>query len=553
VGQRRAVLRGVAANPALRRVEAASLGFGCVENGVWVSVLVYAYERGGTAVAAAIAVLQLLPAAAVAPLASTLTDRRGGAVGLWTGYVAQALSVGATALLLLSGAPAAAVYAAAVLAACAVTLTRPAQAALLPTLVDDPRQLTAANALGGWLESMSFLLGPAAAGALIGLDGPGLSCALFAGTAALAAALVAPLAARAWTAPQTTEHQKSVGDHGRAAAFRLLRSEPGIATLVVLVALQYIALGALDVLVVVLAIKLLALGASGAGYLNAAFGAGGVAGGILTIGLIGRARLAPPLIAGAIAWGAAFLLLGAWPTAVGAFLLFAAAGASRMLLDVSGRTLLQRTTPAYMRGRVFGVLEGGAMLGLAIGSASVPLLALAGGPRTSVAGIGALLVVTAVAVAHLLARLERTAPTPSTELALLRGSSIFGVLAAPQLEALARSLVLERAPAGVVVIREGDRGDRFYLVADGSLGVSVDGAERGRLQPGDGFGEIALLRDGVRTATVTTREPVTLYTLDRSSFLEAVTGSPHARRAAERVAAERLDEDRESVGVVGST
>jgi MFS family permease len=547
VGQRGAVLRRVVGNPALRRVEVAFLGFGCAENGVWVSILVYAYERGGTTLAAAIAVIQLLPAAAVAPIASRLTDRRGGAVGLWVGYLAQALSIAATAVLLLSGAPSVAVYAAAVLAACAVTFTRPAQGAVLPALVEDPRELTAANVLAGWLESMSFVIGPAAAGLLIAVDGPGLACAALAGAVALSAALVAPLSRR--TAPTPTAAIGS-GDERPAAALAVVRAEPGVGSLLAVIAVQYIALGAFDVLVVVIAIALLALGPSGAGYLNAAFGAGGMAGGILGLALIRPHRLVAPIVLGGVAWGAAFLLLGAWPTAVGAFALLAGAGACRTVLDVSGRTLLQRTVPAHVRGRVFGVLEGASMLGFAVGSAAVPLLALLGGPRAAVIGTGVVLLASAAATARALAALEARVPSAEAELALLRGSSIFGVLAAPELEALARSLVREVAAAGEVVVREDEPGDRFYLIGAGTLAVSVAGVERRELGPGESFGEIALLRDGLRTATVTAREPVTLYVLDRSAFLDALTGSAHAHGAAEVVVAERLGDDPGSVPIL---
>jgi Cyclic nucleotide-binding domain len=533
----RAVLRRVSANPSLRRVEAAFLGFSCAEFGVWLAVLVYAYQRGGTSLAAAIAVIQLLPAAAVAPIASVLTDRKGGAFGLWVGYIGQALSIGATAALLLSQAPSIAIYAAAVAAASAVTLTRPAHAALLPALVDDPRELTAANVVTGWLESVSFFVGPGLAGVLIAVDGPGLACALFAGGVTLSALLVAPLRSRGPAGPSAATEDKL---EEAAAVMGVLRSEPGVAILLTLVAAQYVAIGALDVLVVVLAIKVLALGSSGAGYLDAAFGAGGVLGGIVAIGLIGRSRLVPPLLLAAFAWGAAFLLLGAWPTVVGAFALLAAAGAGRTLLDVAGRTLLQRIVPDGVRGRVFGVLEGASMLTLAIGSASVPLLASIGGPRTAVAGVGGLLVLGAAATGHLLVRLESAAPAISAELSLLRGSPIFGVLGAAQLEGVARSLLREDVAAGDVVVREGERGDRFYLVGSGRLLVTVAGIDRAGLASGDGFGEIALLRDGLRTATVTALEPVTLYALEREAFLDAVTGSTHAHRAAEHLVAGHL-------------
>lgn len=544
MGQRSAVLKRVAGNRELRRVEFAFLGFGCAENGVWVSVLVYAYQQRGTAFAAAIAVIQLLPAAAFAPVAAILTDRRGGAVGLLVGYLAQVVSTALAAALLLGGGPPVAVLAAAVAAACAVTFTRPAHAALLPLLVHDPRELTAANVVTGWFDSSSFLAGPALAGLMISIDGPGLSLLVFAGTVCVSAVLVAPLVFRSRVPASTAPTAVPEADNG-TGVLTALRAEPGAATLLGAVSLQYVGMGAIDVLVVVLAIKLLSLGPSGAGYLNAAFGAGGVAGGLIATALIGRHRMMPAFLASALAWGVAFLVLGAWPTGLGAFVLLAWAGSSRTVLDVSGRTLLQRVVPAEVRGRVFGVLEGCAMFGLALGSASIPLLALAGGPRASLVGIGLVLVLTAAATARVLARLDGRAPDVETELALLRTSSIFGVLSSPELEELARSLVPVAVTAGQIVVREGEPGDLYYLVEAGEVAVTVGDAETRRLGPGDGFGEIALLRDGLRTATVTAQTPTRLYSLTRSAFLGAVTGSQHAAGAAENVISERLGESAE--------
>jgi len=162
-----AVLGRVLHNRRLRRVELAFAGFAMAEYGVWTAILVYAYTRGGTTTAGLIAVLQLAPAAVVAPLAAAVTDRRGGEFALALGYGLQALTMGGTgALILLDGAPAL-VYALAVLAASAVTLTRPAQASLQASLVDRPDELTAVTAVSGWVESASALAGPAFAGILI--------------------------------------------------------------------------------------------------------------------------------------------------------------------------------------------------------------------------------------------------------------------------------------------------------------------------------------------------------------------------------------------------
>jgi len=114
---------------------------------------------------------------------------------------------------------------------------------------------------------------------------------------------------------------------------------------------------------------------------------------------------------------------------------------------------------------------------------------------------------------------------------------MFAPLGAPQLEALAHALVPSPWRRGDVVVRQGDRGDLFYLVADGELSVSVG---RQILRRGDYFGEIALLRDVPRTATVTASTDVDLYALAKNSFIEAVTSHPAARAEAERVVEERL-------------
>ena len=145
---------------------------------------------------------------------------------------------------------------------------------------------------------------------------------------------------------------------------RCCAREPAARLLVGLLGAQFVAIGALDVLYVVLAISVLGLGRLGAGYLNAAFGAGGVAG--IAVTPVAR-RPAPAAAPGrrsaSLRASAASRSSRLWPSALAALLLLAVAGAARSLLDVAGRTLLQRTAPADVLARVFGVLEGLSMAG----------------------------------------------------------------------------------------------------------------------------------------------------------------------------------------------
>ncbi|HEX3830775.1 MAG TPA: cyclic nucleotide-binding domain-containing protein, partial [Solirubrobacteraceae bacterium] len=481
-----AVLGRVLRNPRLRRVELAFAGFAMAEYGVWTAILVYAYTRGGTTTAGLIAVLQLVPAAVVAPLAAAVTDRRGGAFALALGYALQAMAMGATGALMLAGAPPAGVYAAAVVAASAVTLSRPAQASLLASLVEHPDELTAATAASGWMESASALAGPALAGLLIALDGPGLVFAAFAIAVGGSLLLVSRLKPTEPPAADDADADADASqDDGVLAGLRILRRESATRALVLVIAAEHLAIGALDVLVVVLAISALGLGSPAAGYLNAAFGLGATLGALAAVGLIGARSIARPLIGAAIAWGVAFVVLGVVRTVPVAFVLLPVAGLCQAVVDTAGRSLLVRVTPHAVLGRVFGVLEGLAMAALAAGSLLVPILVALGGVRLALLGVAAVLVAAATLPLASLCAVDRAVPRPDA-MRLLRGHPLFSSLPAPVLEGLARDLQADPVRAGRVVITEGDIGDRFYLVADGSFEVTIAGSHLGTLGAGDG-------------------------------------------------------------------
>jgi MFS family permease len=318
-------------------------------------------------------------------------------------------------------------------------------------------------------------------------------------------------------------------------AARLVARTPGAPLLVGLLGSQYVLIGALEVLFVVLAISVLHLGGSGAGYLNAAFGAGGVVGIVATSLLVGRRRLAPSLALGGAIFSLAFVVIGIAPTVAGTFALLVAAGAGRSLLDVAGRSLLLRTAPPHVSARAFGLLEGVSMAGLALGSLLVPALITMHDVRTAFVALGCLLPLGGVIAGRRVLAVDTSATVPVVEIGLLRSLPLFASLAPCELEALAMRLEHVEVASGVAVVRTGEDGDRFYLVAGGTLEVRADGRALRRLVHGDGFGEISLLHDVPRTADVVTLEPSMLYALCKPDFLAAVAMHPAAARERDRL------------------
>lgn len=534
------VLRTVLRNPDMRRAQAALAAFNCAEWAAWVAMLVYAYNRGGASLAGFVALVQLVPATLFAPFASVLADRYRPALVLKLGYLAQAVGMGATAAVLLADGPAWLAYACAALASTAMTVTRPTEAALTPALARVPEELTASNVVSAWNESVSILVAPAFAGILLAAAGPGWVFLVMAVLVLGGAAVVAPIEGPAATAASGAGVMSELTE-----GLRCVVHEPAARTLVGLLGTQYVALGMLDVLYVVLAIDVLGMGDGGAGYLNAAFGAGGALGIAVTASLVGRTRLMPAVIVSLAAWAVSFAAMTAFSTAMAALLLLAVAGAARTLFDVAGRTLLQRTAPPGVVARVFGVLEALMGAGTAIGALLTPLLVNASGATAAIVGVGAIMPALALLLGSRLLALDASAHVPVVEIGLLRSMRLFAPLPPPELEGLARSLVLVRADAGEAVITQGGDGDRYYAIASGELEVVRDGTQVIVLSRGDGFGEIALLHDVPRTATVAALTPATLYALEKDPFLEVVTGHPVASTTAHALAAERLrPEDR---------
>jgi len=527
--------RSLSGNKALARVVGGYVLFTLTEYSVWVAMLVYAYRHGGAGVAGLVAVAQLVPAAVVAPLAAGIADRRSPVFLLAGGYLVQAAGMAATAVAVIAGVPLAA-YAAAVVASAAVATTRPAQSTLIPSVSVTPDQLTAANVVVSWVEAAGIAAAGLLTGALIASAGVASVFAVCAGLGLAGALLVAglrvpPLASSPEAAPAVLA--------GLGKTLRLMACQPRLRLMLALLTAEAVVVGALDLLFVILAISVLDRSQAWAGYLNSAYGVGALVAAPVSAMLVGR-RLGLPILSAALLLSGALAVLASGLGLAATVGLLVVVGASRALLDVGSRTLMQRSVPAAQLGQVFGLLEGLTMAGLAVGALLVPGLVHLGGSRAALLGVAGVLPLAAVVGGRALFGLDSGTPVPVVQIALLRSLPLFAELSTPPLEGLARSLTAVTVPSATVLIRQGDPGDAYYAIAAGQLDVTQDGHPLRRCGRGEGVGEIALLRSIPRTATVTAHTDVTVYKLDREPFLTAVLGHAPTQRQADRIADTRL-------------
>lgn len=527
----------VFANEELRRLELAWSASVLGQWGYEVALAVFAYRAGGTAAVGVVALIRLLPAAIVAPFAALLGDRFRRRRIMVAADLVRVCAMGGAAAAFFAGAPAEVIYALAVLTALSGTAFPPAQAALLPSLAHTPEELTAANATTTTIESVAVFAGPAIGGVLLAFASVGW---VFASTAALF--LLSALVLSRIRSDSRGEARIDLESIPREAfaGFRAILSESRLRVVVGLYGAQTLVAGILRVLLVVTALRTLGLGASGVGFLNSAVGVGALIGVVALLGVISSGPLAGALALGILLWGIPLIVLGAAPSVPVALVCFGIVGVGNTMVDVAGLTLVQRTAPDEVRARVFGVLESVFLGTIGIGAIVAPGLTAAFGPRGALVAAGAGLSAIVVIFWSRLRKVDAPAPVPETELALLRVIPVFAPLPPVTLEQLASHLSHVRVAAGDPVFRQGDHGDRFYIIAAGEVIVAPVGRAAVTLGPGGSFGEVALLRDVPRTATVIASTDVELLALERDVFIAAVTGHAPSAAAADAVVATHL-------------
>ena len=507
-----------------------------------VALLVYAYDQNGAYAVGVIGVVRWLAAGLLAPVAGVLADRFPRVRVMVLSDLVRAVLTALMGVIVLTDGPALAVYALSILVSASSTAFRPAEAALLPSLATTPQELTAANVTASTIESVGWFVGPAIGGLLLAVTSVGTSMivmsALFIWSALLVARIPEAPRVRAGGGAAAEEEEGEYG--GVLQGGRILLRESRLRLLVGLFAAQTFVDGALTVLVVVLALETLDLGDAGVGYLNSASGIGGLIGAVVVGALVGRARLATDFGGGVIVWGLPLIVIGLWPEPAVALVALGFVGAANTVVDVAGDTLLQRAVPEEVLARVFGVLESLTLVSVALGSLLAPILIDASGTRVALIATGAVLPVLSLLTWRRLRAIDDEAAVPTRELELLRGLPMFAPLPPPTLEYLAGRLHPVAVAGAETIFHEGDPGDLFYVIADGRVQVLVGGRPARELGTGDYFGEIALLREVPRTATVTALTDVELYALDGDQFVAAVTGHAESAAAADSVVSTRL-------------
>jgi MFS family permease len=532
-----AAVADVFRSPMLRRVECAWAGYYVADWSAFVALSIYAYDFGGAAAVGVLGLVRALPAALGVPAGSAVADRTRRERVLFAVQSARAVALAASAAVVAGGGPNWAVFLLAGVTSGVGAAYRPAHLALVPLLARTAQELVASNVSGSILEGAAVLVGPALAGILLTFTGTDVVLAFGAVISACAAVLVARISSGSYVPARAS---KVLAD--LTAGVRTLEREPDTRLIIGLFASQTLVRGLLNVLLVVTAFHLLGIGESGVGFLNAAFGAGGLLGGFAGLGLVSLRRLARPFAAGLVMWGVPIALIAVWPNAVWTVICLATVGAGNAVLDIAGFTLIQRGTDDAVLARVFGVFEVLVIAALGVGSIIGSLLVDQFGVRVALVVAGSILPVLTILTFSRLRAIDASVVVPERQLRILQSIPLFSPLPPTTLDRLAVHLSSLTAVAGTELVREGDAGDLFYVVAAGRIQVSRKAVPVDELGPGDYFGEIALVRNVPRSATCVAKTNVELYTIDRDRFVSAITGNSTSAREIESVIRSRLAE-----------
>jgi MFS family permease len=528
-----------AVNGNLRRAQLSFLGAWTAEWAFTVGLGIVAYREGGATAVGLVGLLRMVPSAIVAPLAAPLADRGRRERILVLVSTVRGIATGAAGIVVALSGPVVIVYVLAAVSTIAATLYRPAHSALLPSLCRTGHELASANVVRGMLDSIATLVGPLLAAVILEFTDVAVVFAVASASSLAAAAVLVRLRYDAPPRPAAPRRAHLMADV--AEGVRAIVGSRDLATFTGLGMAQTFTRGALTVFTVVVALDLLDTGEPGVGTLTGAIGAGAVVGSLIASLLVGSRRLAQWFGIGVALWGLPIMLIPLFPWEAAALTLLACVGIGNALVDVGLFTLMARLVPDEVLARVFGLFESLITLAVGLGALVASLLIEWTSVSAALIIVGALCPSLVLVAWRRLRHLDRDIGELDKEVGLLHGVPMFQPLPLPAIEQLVRGLEPVHVPAGQAVFRQGDPADRFYVIEAGAADVVGDGRLVTTLGPGEGFGEIALLRRVPRTAMVRAATDLELQALGCDRFLPVVTGFPPSSREAGAEVEEMLD------------
>lgn len=515
----RSGVRDAVRNRALLRLLAAFAAVSFSELAFVTGLSIYAFRVGGT-LAVGFVGFRLLPGALSSALLAPLVDTRANALTRIAGLRVVLLGVAGAGVL--AGIPFAVVLGFVALDAVTAAPYRPAQARVVPTLARAPAEVSATAAGISIVKTLGQAVGALAGGVAATLIAPGSvmagAAAVMAGAAVTTVGLGRPHA--------RTSGRWLRGIRAGVASIPRVLTHREASPFVVASGLRTLLRGLWGTLLVVVALRLFGLGRSGVGLLNAASGAGAAIALPITASLIGRSRLAGPCALAFIGAGLTLSVVGVLGVAALAVILVCGWGLAMALADATSLSLLSRLLDAPTLSRTVGVMESLKLALEGLGALLAPALVALFGIRSSLILAGLPLPLAILLSYQRMRRADVAAAGRGAVVSLLHRVNVLHSLDMASLEDVAARARRVSESTGSVIVRQGDPGDAFYVIESGEAEVLLDGFHVGRLGPGSGFGERALLRATPRTATVRALTEMTLYAIDRASFLSAVTGLP---------------------------
>ncbi|MGA7759790.1 MAG: cyclic nucleotide-binding domain-containing protein [Ilumatobacteraceae bacterium] len=504
------------------------------EFSAWIAVLVVAFDRGGAGATGLAVAVQLIPAAVLAPIVTAAGDRFPRHLVLVTAFTALAASAAGLAIVLAADATLIVIYALAAAFTVALCSTPGTVASLLVHHARTPMELMHWNVAQSFVRAAGSLLGPLLTAIVLAVATP---AAVFVGLCIICAAAAATIALRLPPddrLPSTLRLQAIL--HDSVDGLRYVASTPGPRRTIAFIAATEMLMGALDVVFVAVAFDQLGLGGSATALIAAAFAAGALVGSVSVSRRTGW-RLTSFISGGVLLATLPLTVLGELSGIGVVMVLVGLLGAGHALVEIGAHTLLQRTTSEVMTSRSFGVLDSSSLVGAAIGAAVAGAVISDNDLTVAVVTIGIVSAAALLAGSLALRSTERRAQSVDTALVdQLRTVSFLDPLPLPTLERLAAGLERRSADAEERLVVQGDPGRDFFVLLDGTVEVSIDGSVVGTMVAPASFGEVALLHDDVRSASVTATTPCELAVIDQHHFLDAVERTASSHREALAVA-----------------